>query len=68
MPNAGRKDCFRKCLYNCLMKRIIEMEFSKTTTKYFAESRNCVTFASTVPVLHTIRTAYGSFFLYSYAK
>ena len=26
------------------------------------------TFAPTVPVLHTIRTAIGSFFLYSYGK
>lgn len=29
---------------------------------------NCTTFAATVPVLHTIRTAFGSFFLYSYGQ
>lgn len=30
--------------------------------------RKCITFAPTVPVLHPIRTADGSFFLYSYGK
>jgi hypothetical protein len=44
------------------------MEINEKVVKYFAEFHNCVTFASTVPVLHTIRTAGGSFFLYSYAK
>lgn len=29
---------------------------------------NCTTFVATVPVLHTIRTAFGSFFLYSYGQ
>jgi hypothetical protein len=44
------------------------MRWSKKNIKYFAELHNCVTFALTVPVLHTIRTAGGSFFLYRYAK
>lgn len=29
---------------------------------------NCIIFAPTVPVLHTIRTAIGSFFLYPYGQ
>jgi len=33
-----------------------------------ATNNNCITFAATVPVLHTIRTAFGSFFLYSYGQ
>lgn len=33
-----------------------------------ATDDNCITFAGTVPVLHTIRTAFGSFFLYSYGQ
>ena len=44
------------------------MSFEKKSIKSIAQLHNCVTFASTVPVLHTIRTAGGSFFLYSYAK
>jgi len=35
---------------------------SKKMLKYFAEMKNCNTFALTVPELHTIRTALGSFF------
>ena len=31
-------------------------------------SKNSFTFVLTVPVLHTIRTAFGSFFLYRYAE
>ncbi len=31
------------------------------TTKSIAQLNNCIIFASTVPVLHTIRTACGSF-------
>lgn len=31
-----------------------------------AKGNFSVTFAATVPVVHTIRTAYGSFFLYSH--
>lgn len=34
----------------------------------FVKSYNSFIFALTVPVLHTIRTAGGSFFLYRYAK
>ena len=37
-------------------------------SKIFADKNIRSTFAPTVPVLHTIRTAGGSFFLYSYAK
>jgi len=37
-------------------------------THYLVKSKNDCTFVSTVPVLHTIRTAGGSFFLYSYGK
>ena len=40
--------------------------------KYFinivAKGNYCITFAPTVPVLHTVRSAGGSFFLYSYGK
>ena len=32
----------------------------------FTELKNSITFASTVPVQHTIRTACGSFFLKKY--
>ncbi len=44
------------------------MEIEKKRTKSIAQLNNCIIFAPTVPVLHTIRTACGSFFLYSYAK
>ncbi len=44
------------------------MKSGKKTILFFVELHICITFALTVPVLHTIRTAYGSFFLYSYAK
>lgn len=36
---------------------------------FIAETEDkSITFAATVPVLHTIRTAFGSFFLYSYGQ
>lgn len=38
------------------------------TLKMFTEFKKGITFAPTVPVLHTIRTASGSFFLYSYGN
>ena len=40
----------------------------KNIASDFVICTNCSTFASTVPVLHTIRTASGSFFLYSYGQ
>jgi len=40
----------------------------KHHTVYFVNNINCITFAPTVPVLHTIRTAFGSFFLYPYGQ
>lgn len=38
------------------------------TSKMFTEYKKGITFTTTVPVLHTIRTASGSFFLYSYGN
>jgi hypothetical protein len=39
------------------------MENYGKSDKIFAKSNSCFMFALTVPVLHTIRTADGSFFL-----
>lgn len=40
----------------------------KNSLKKFTEIKNCCTFAPTVPVQHTVRSASGSFFFYSYGK
>ncbi len=39
------------------------MSFEKKSIKCIAQLRNCVIFASTVPVLLPVRSACGSFFL-----
>ena len=49
--------------YN-FMIRLTKNLFTQTAFN----SENSFIFVLTVPVLHTIRTAFGSFFLYSYAK
>ncbi len=40
----------------------------KNSLKKFTEFKNRCTFAATVPVQHTVRSASGSFFFYSYGK
>lgn len=40
----------------------------KNSLKKFTEFKNRCTFAPTVPVQHTVRSASGSFFFYSYGK
>ncbi|NWJ51204.1 MAG: hypothetical protein HXX14_10090 [Bacteroidetes bacterium] len=40
----------------------------KNSAKDVISANNCIIIALIVPVLHTIRTALGSFFLYSYGK
>ena len=44
------------------------VNFEKIVYKVIVGSQINTTFVITVPVLHTIRTASGSFFLYSYVK
>ena len=51
--------CFR--LYKLLIFRL----FGNLILKIFTESKKGVTLVSTVPALHTVRSASGSFFFYS---
>jgi hypothetical protein len=51
---------------------VVAKHATKDVVKHFvfivATDDNCITFVPTVPVMHTIRTAFGSFFLYTYGQ
>jgi len=49
-------------------KFITESLLTKFNTKSFQKTHKRLMLVSTEPVLHTIRTAIGSFFLYTYGE
>jgi len=48
--------------------RTTVMRDNKNFVNDVANDTFCITFVPTVPVLHTVRSAGGSFFLYRYGK
>lgn len=59
-------DTVRATIDRDVIKHVVGHVDHGTESSHGNENSNI--FAATVPVLHTIRTAFGSFFLYSYGK
>ena len=51
-----------------LFKSLKINDIKNLTSKMLTEFKKGITFTSTVPALHTVRSANGSFFLYSYGN
>jgi len=61
---VARSKCSRFGVFN-LFKSLKNNSIKNLTLKMFTEFKKGITFVTTVPVLHTVRSASGSFFFES---